>query len=280
MACAGTAQAAPQPGSAMIYVAMGDSFSSGLGIAPQAHPGAFEVCSRSTVNYPTLVAAALGAAEVRDVTCAGAGTADLSGPQLDLDGSLIAPQYDALTPDTTLVTVGIGGNDVGMFPLFVTCTNWLPEPFGLSCAQTSTAGGRDTMGERIEAFAPAYGAMIDEIRRRAPQARILLVGYPLGIRQDGCPGTQPVWPADANYERAKIDQLNSVMQQQAAAHQATYLDLGASADGHDVCAPVGERWIEGTIPSSPAATAPGHPNAAYHDNAARRILTVISHKTP
>lgn len=280
VACAGEVQAAPPPGPATVYVAMGDSYASGFGIAPQARPGSFGTCSRSTVDYPTQVAHVLGVAEFRDVTCGAASTANLAGPQTDLDGSPIAPQYDALTPDTTLVTVGIGGNDVGLSLLFFTCTNWLPEPFGRSCAEANTTDGTDTIGERIRAFAPTYGVVIDQIRRRAPQAQILLVGYPLGLRRDGCPETQPVWPADANYERARTDQLNTVMQQQAAAHGATYLDLAASTRGHDACAPVGDRWIEGAISTSPDAPASWHPNAAYHGNAAQQVLDAIEYGTP
>lgn len=269
-----TGQATPIP---QVYAALGDSFAAGVGITPLAPTasGLPSLCGQSSVDYPHLVAQQLGVARFLDVTCGGAVTADLAGRKPDFTGSL-APQYDALTPDTTLVTVGIGGNDIGLVQLGANCVNPLPEPMGSSCAALFTGGGRDLFSERIETFAPTYGTIIDQIRQRSPQARIMLVGYPIGIRHDGCPGIQPAWAADANYLQAKIDQLNAVMAAQAAANGAEYIDLDASTAGHDACAGPGRSWMTGVVPESLDSPVPMHPNAAGHRNTAQQVLAALA----
>ncbi|MFF7938478.1 SGNH/GDSL hydrolase family protein [Nocardia gamkensis] len=269
--------AAPASDVRSVYVAMGDSFSAGVGIAPMSSSSAVPgFCLRSEVNYPTLVARALAVTEFRDVTCGGATTDHLGGSQRGLAGDAAAPQYDALTPDTTLVSLGIGGNDIGLVQLAASCINPLPQPFGQACAANNTFGGRDLIGERIDTFAPTYATVIGEIRRRAPRAQIVLVGYPTGIRNGGCPGVQPAWADDANYLQAKIDRLNAVMAEQADRQDAIFVDLAPSTRGHDACAPPAASWMVGVIPTSADALVPLHPNAAGHENTARQVLAALS----
>jgi len=277
-ACTATPHAVPgqSPEPATVYVALGDSFSAGVALPPLVNPVSPGICLRSTVNYPSVVAGALGVTRFRDVTCSGAVMADLAGRQSDMDGSPIAPQYDALTVDTTLVTVGVGGNDIGLVGLGVGCINVLPEPAGRSCAAANTAGGADLVGETIEAFAPAYAEMIEQIRARAPLARILLVGYPTGIRPEGCFDRQPVWAVDAAYLQAKIDQLNAVMAEQADAHGAEYVDVATSSASHDACAAPGQVWMVGALPTDPGAIASMHPTAAGHRNSAQQVLNTLA----
>ncbi|MFD9547916.1 SGNH/GDSL hydrolase family protein [Nocardia salmonicida] len=270
---AGAAHAQPEAEANPAYVALGDSFAAGFAILPLS-PTTTGICGRSAINYPSLVAKALNVTRFRDVTCAGATTHSLAGFQPDPMGLQPAqpPQYNALTPDTTLVTLGMGGNDIGLVELGVACINPLPESMGTSCAEINTAGGRDRIGERIEALAPTYGTVFAEIRRRSPLAHIVLVGYPVGIRPDGCAGDQPVQAQDATYLQSKLDQLNTVMAAQAAEHDVTFISLTASTRGHDACAALDQRWMVGALPSTPDAIAPLHPNAAGHANTAQQVL--------
>ncbi|MGW0176522.1 SGNH/GDSL hydrolase family protein [Rhodococcus sp. NPDC003322] len=258
---------ADTPSPPAVYVALGDSFSAGPGIAPNL---AVTGCLQSAVNYPHLVAAALHAAAFRDVTCSGATTGDLWQSQSPSRPA----QFDALTPDTTLVTVGVGANDVGLVPLAVGCLNFGPPPYGRSCAAARTPDGADSHAERADRLAATYAAVIGEIRSRAPRARVLLVGYPTAIRPGGCPGIQPVWPVDADYLESLIVRLNAAMA--TGATNATFVDLFPSTRGHDVCAPPQQRWIEGAVPTSVAAPIPLHPNAAGHENAAAQVLTAAA----
>jgi lysophospholipase L1-like esterase len=237
------------------YVALGDSAAAGplIPLPDLSAPG----CLRSTANYPKLAAARLGV-PITDVTCSGAVTADLTSPQ-STDLGTVPPQFDALGPGTTLVTVQIGGNDAGLVGLALSCVNLLPPPFGTSCRDTNTAGGRDVYGERIAGLAPRIAAVLDGIHQRAPGARVLVVGYTTYLRPNGCYPRVPLWARDANYIQAKIDQLNQVLADAAPAHGASYVDIRTPGIGKDVCASPSIRWVEPLVPQNVAA--PLHPNA-------------------
>jgi hypothetical protein len=257
----------------VVYVAMGDSFAAGSLVLP-----AKEVltCARSAVNYASLVAQKIKPAKFRDVTCGAATTAHFANPQPGIIAGTAAPQYDALSEDTTLVSVGIGGNDIGLVGLAVSCVNLLPQPVGTSCKATNTAGGVDKLAQKIDAFAATYGTVIEQIRARAPHAKILMVGYPTGIKKGGCWPVVPVWGADADYLQAALTRLNVRMAEQATAHGATYVDLAAPSVGHDMCKSAGTRWIEGLIPSlTTNGLVPLHPNAAGLRNAVPTVLAAM-----
>ncbi len=231
------------------YVALGDSSAAGPLILPQIDLP----CLRSGVNYPHIAAAELGA-QLTDVTCSGAVIPDFSENQF----GFVPPQYNALKPTTDLVTVAIGGNDTGLVAAALSCINLLPAPAGVSCKERYTAGGKDQLAARITATAPAFGQALDRIRALAPNARILVTGYGTYIRPDGCYPQIPVWPIDANYLQATVDRLNHMLATQSALHGATYVDLRKPSIGHDACAPITQRWLEGLIPTSDAA--PLHPS--------------------
>jgi lysophospholipase L1-like esterase len=237
------------------YVALGDSAASGP-LIPLPDPTMLG-CFRSTNNYPKLVAARLGV-PITDVTCSGADTNDMFNPQ-GTDLGTAPPQLDALTPDTTLVTLQIGGNDAGLVGLAESCLNLLPEWLsGSSCADENTAGGGDVYGARVAAVRPRVDAVLAEIHARAPSARVYVVGYTTYLPRNGCYPLVQVWPRDANYIQAKIDQLNQVLADAAAAGGATYVDIRTPGIGKDVCKAPAVRWTEPFIPANVAA--PLHPN--------------------
>ena len=272
-ACAGTEETAPAADYES-YVALGDSFTAGPGIPPQTEG---DPCGRSGSNYPTLVAAGLGIDNFVDASCGAATSLDFAMPQTTVRGGTVPPQYDSLRPDTELVTVGIGGNDIGLVQLALGCVNLSAPPEGASCAITNTTGGADRVDATIDAFAPTYTTVIDEIRRRSPEARIVLVGYPTGIRDGGCFPDQRIWPEDATYLQEKIDRLNTVMREQAEAADADYVDLRSSSRDHDVCAAPETRWMAGLQPA--AGSIPLHPNAAGHRNAADQVLAALTDRS-
>ncbi|RSN66706.1 GDSL family lipase [Streptomyces sp. WAC 04229] len=269
--CASLALAAAVPPAGAVptaghYAALGDSFSSGLGIPTQTDA----TCGRSDHNYPTLVASAVGASSATDVTCAGATTRHITGSQ---DG--IAPQIDAVRADTAVVTLGIGGNDLDLAGTIKRCVllAYL-SPNGAPCKTSYTLGGTDEIGSRINATAPKVAAGLQAIRAKAPQARILLVGYPALVPDDGtaCRSTIPLATGDFPWLRDKTRQLNSVLSQVAAAGGATFVDTYTPSVGHDACKPAGVRWIE---PTDTAAAAGFHPNAAAHQNTAAGITALL-----
>lgn len=252
------------------YVALGDSAAAGP-LIPNPDLS-FLGCLRSTANYPKLVAQQLGLT-IKDVTCSGADTVDMTNPQ-ETDLGTAPPQFDALTPDTAVVTLHIGGNDAGLTGLAESCLNLLPPPFGDSCMEENTAGGRDVYGERVAAVAPKVAAVLDGIHARSPQARVFVVGYTHYIRNNGCYPRVQVWGKDANYVQAKVDQLNQVLADAAAAGGATYVDLRTPGIGHDVCQSSSVRWVEPFIPGNVAA--PLHPNARGMAGMAQVVGAAIS----
>ncbi|MDI2031277.1 SGNH/GDSL hydrolase family protein [Saccharopolyspora sp. TS4A08] len=233
------------------YVAMGDSAAAGP-LVPGPDPNL--LCFRSTMNYPQIAAARLGA-QLRDVTCSGADTEDFSGRQ----HFVLPPQYEALSDSTDLVTVTIGGNDVSLVQAAVSCLNALPEPVGASCADRFTADGGDELAERIDEFTPDLDAALDEIADRAPNAEVVVVGYGTYLPPGGCYPKEPMWARDADYIQSSVDRLSERLGERARAHGATFVDLGPVSEGHDVCRAPEQKYFEGVVPTSWAA--PLHPNA-------------------
>ncbi|MBN0048589.1 SGNH/GDSL hydrolase family protein [Streptomyces actuosus] len=183
---ASAASAVPESAGGRNYVALGDSYASAPGVPEPTDPG----CGRSSQNYPSLVARQRYA-HLTDVTCAGATTASLA---LGTDGR--PAQYDALRRDTDLVTVSIGGNDrVGFSAVLKTCaTLSRTDPTGAPCRGHYTEGGRERLLEGIATTAPKVDAVLATIHRRAPHAKVLLVGYPPVFDDDGTGCTSPAAP--------------------------------------------------------------------------------------
>ncbi|HEY1177374.1 MAG TPA: SGNH/GDSL hydrolase family protein, partial [Phytomonospora sp.] len=232
-----------------VYVALGDSAASGPLIPNQTLPDLG--CWRSDHNYAHLTAQAVGAATLRDVTCSGADTGDMYGSQHTDLGS-VPPQLDALTQDTTLVTVQIGANDVGLTDFIQDCLNLLPPPVGDACNDDYQSGGQDEWRVKTDALRPKLVTLAADIRARAPHARIFLVGYATYARQDGCYPRVPIIKQDANYIRATLQYFNLMLAQQAAAAGIAFVDLQTPSQGHDPCTSRSVRWIEPYVPENPA----------------------------
>lgn len=256
-AAADTAAAGASAEAGEVYVALGDSMASGPLIPLPTGPLA---CGRSTENYAHELADRLGVAELRDVTCSGARTDHMTRPQslslLGVDMGEAPPQFDALGADTTLVTLTIGGNDAGLVGVAQDCMQL--DPTADLCKDRFTEGGVDTVAQRIEAMGPKLGAVLDGIRARAPQARVLVTGYGDYIKPGGCWPYQPVLAADADWLQGSVNHMNRVIADRAAAHGAEYVDVFTPSRGHDACQPPGDKWVEGYVPTAPAA--PLHPN--------------------
>ncbi|HVV22968.1 MAG TPA: SGNH/GDSL hydrolase family protein [Pseudonocardiaceae bacterium] len=240
------------------YVALGDSYASGPLIPNQSLDPIG--CARSDHNYAGDLTRALGIPTLVDVTCGGATTDDMTAPQSVPLGSN-PPQFDALTPDTDLVTVTIGGNDIGFTSILETCAEEsLTNPFGNPCQKHYTAGGTDQLAAAVNATAPKVAAVLAGIRARAPQAQIVVVGYlrilpPTG----GCWPIVPIARGDVPYLNGVETELNTMLGQQAADAGDLFVNPGPIT-GHDVCQPESTKWVEGIVPTAPAF--PVHPNAA------------------
>jgi lysophospholipase L1-like esterase len=253
------------------YVALGDSYTSGPLIPVQSGG----LCLRSSENYASLTAADLGYPLV-DASCAGSTTANMAQDQTDLGIEINAPELDSLTSGTSLVTLGIGGNDIGFLDIIETCAEEsLADPFGDPCTEHYTTGGTDQLLAAIEATGPKVAAVLQAIHQRSPHAAVYVVGYPdiLPEDGDGCWPIVPIAYGDVAYLRQTETELNAMLAGEADANGATYVDTYTPTIGHDVCQPIGVKWIEGLVPTSPAA--PFHPNALGEAAMAKALESAI-----
>ncbi|GAA2227570.1 MULTISPECIES: SGNH/GDSL hydrolase family protein [Kitasatospora] len=270
------------------YVALGDSYTAGVRIAPQT--GTPAGCTRSGANYPSLVARALGLSgqAFTDVSCSGATTRDLTGAQRTGDGTN-GPQLDALSPATRLVTLGIGGNDAGFAEVLGRCAEeglkrslvagLTGEPTADSPCRGHYTGadGRDQLQQRVDAVGERLGELLREVKRRSPQARVYVVGYPELLPADpaSCGATlgRSVAAGDIAFLNEKEQQLNAMLRQRAEAAGAGYVDTYAPSSGHDMCAGEANRWIEPPFPAH--GLAPVHPNAVGQQGMAAAVLQAV-----
>ncbi|MER5864814.1 SGNH/GDSL hydrolase family protein [Kitasatospora sp. NPDC002040] len=279
-----TAPAAQADTGAGSYVALGDSYAAGA-LVPNQSGG---LCLRSDQNYGHLVAAALKSTSYTDVTCSAAKIRHLTEAQY----GVYQPQLNALAANTSLVTLGIGGNDLGVSDLGVaeliaTCVGGaVVNPFGTPCKDVYADGhwawrdwqfqwvyGEDKLRTRIADAAPQLADGLRRIHAKSPNAKVLLVGYPSVVPAVGtnCIGRQPVTSGDVEYLHGVLSDLNAMLARTAAANGATYVDTATPTKGHDACSDT--PWIEGLLPSSPAA--PFHPNAAGEKAMAGAVLKVL-----
>lgn len=230
------------------YVALGDSFSSGPLIPLMRNDASG--CFRSTNNYPAYVADLLDVATYRDATCAGAVTADLRRSQAVLLGSTRPPpQLDALSGETDLVTLGIGGNEFGLFGSIIGgCSRLVPwQSPGSPCRDTFVdAQGGDTKARDALRIGRPVTRAVRAVRAAAPKAEVLVVGYPQLMPADGSCRTAGLTAGDAAWASGIQVLLNRSLERAAEAGGATYVDLTRASRGHDVCAGK-DAWVNGRI---------------------------------
>ncbi|MEU1826298.1 MULTISPECIES: SGNH/GDSL hydrolase family protein [Streptomyces] len=275
-AVAGPAQAASPAGSGTSYsgtsyVALGDSYAAGAGI-PASSGG---LCLRSDRSYGRLLAASLKPVSYTDVTCAAAKVGALTTAQTDVGIRVNGPQLDAVKPDTKLVTLTIGGNnlgtsDLGFVDVVVACSGLaLTNPFGAPCRDFY----KDTLSKRLDAVAPQLADGLQRIHAKAPGAKVLIVGYPSVVPDDPrtCLGKMPITTGDIAYLRTVLGDLNKMAARTAAANDATFVDTLTPTTGHDPCS--ADPWVEPLIPGKP--TLPLHPNATGERVRADAVLNAL-----
>ncbi|HEX3510091.1 MAG TPA: SGNH/GDSL hydrolase family protein [Solirubrobacteraceae bacterium] len=252
------------------YVAMGDSYTAAPGVLPPS-PTAPADCAQSAANYPHLVAAALGLS-LTDVSCSGAKTEDFTVAQFPDQ----PPQFDALTPSTEIVTVGMGGNDHNLFgTLLAGCTALdAGQPnVGAPCREHYEAFVRTTYKEDVR---PAEEAL-ERIHALSPNAQVFVVGYPdITPTHGSCPASMPWTTGDLRWFRNRVQLAgNAMLRREAHRQHATFVNTFSASIGHDVCQPPGVRWIEPLIGSLTGV--PVHPNAVGEQHDALAVEKAMTH---
>jgi lysophospholipase L1-like esterase len=254
------------------YVALGDSYSSAAGVQPFV-PGSPPACSRSQLNYPHDIAAATGADDFTDVTCSGARTSDFFASQ----SPGVAPQLDAVTKETKLVTMTIGGNDGGAFSgilnACVSASLTSGSIFGNPCQQKYGSTFNDIVADQTY---PNLVNALTAVHKKAPSATVVILGYPRVLPDTGVPACYPSMPismGDVPYVVDWAKTLNSAVEKAAVETGSRYIDMSASSFGHDACQLPGTRWIEPL--SNPINASPVHPNAAGEAAMAEQTLAQL-----
>ncbi|RZU54110.1 lysophospholipase L1-like esterase [Krasilnikovia cinnamomea] len=220
IATATPAAAAAADSSDWDYVALGDSYSSGVGASGQSG-----ICLRSPNGYPGLWDKANDPATFRSVACSGATTDTLRSSQLS-----------ALNSSTDLVTVTIGGNDVGFASTIITCT--LSSDSG--CA-AKVAEGMKKLKEQMPA---KFNATYREIRAKAPNATVVVLGYPILFDENApsCGFAGMSIPKRKSINAGAVE-LNKAIKAHAQAAGFRWSDVSDEFAGHGICGP--SPWLHG-----------------------------------
>jgi lysophospholipase L1-like esterase len=229
----GQAQAAAGP-----YTALGDSYSSGVGTR-NYYPDSGS-CYRGPQAYPVQVAARLGA-QLTFVACSGARVPD------------VLNQLGSLNASTAYVTVSVGGNDAGFADVITKCA--YPWPW------TCTADINNANNYIRNTLPGALNNLYNQIRTRAPNARVAVVGYPRLFNGEQCNFAARISPAEQSALNATADLLATTIAGRAAAYGFGFVDVRTPFTGHAVCDDV--EWLNGL--SNPVLES-YHPNGAGQTN--------------
>ncbi len=227
----GLARSAPAAADRDRYVALGDSFSSGVGTGSYTLSRS---CARGTYAYPWLVSQQRPNTALTFVACSGATTA-----------SLMRTQIRSVSSGTDIVTVTIGGNDIGFSELIARCTL-------LDCS-TSLDRTRSTLSSLL---GPRLDRVYTAIQRRAPDAKVVVLGYPRVFSSTGCQITPGITSAERSRANRLADGLDRVIASRAAAFGFSYLSAITPFAGHATCSSA--AWLNGL--QLPSLTESYHPN--------------------
>ncbi|MEV8067896.1 SGNH/GDSL hydrolase family protein [Streptomyces sp. NPDC085995] len=215
---AASAQASQQTAVAGGYVALGDSYSSGVGAG--SYISSSGSCDRSTKAYPYLWNAAHAPSSFSFTACSGAKTDDV-----------LAGQLSPLNSATSLVSLTIGGNDAGFADVMTTCVT-SSDSTCISRINTARAYVTSTLPGKLD-------NLYSVIRGKAPSARVVVIGYPrfykLGQTCIGLSDTKRSAINDAS------DLLDATIAKAAANHGFVFGDVRTTFSGHEICS--GDSWL-------------------------------------
>ena len=229
----GAAHAAPPS-----YVALGDSYSSGVGTRSYLNDGTS--CQRSVYAFPSLIAAAKGYA-LNFRACSGAKVSDVTNTQLS-----------ALSAGTSYVTISVGGNDAGFTSVITTCA----QPAWLSDCNGAVSKAQSYIKNVLPGL---LATLYSSIRSKAPNATVVVVGYPRLFNGEDCNALTWFSPSDESLLNATADLLDGKLAAAAAARGFAFANPTSAFIGHAVCG--NPEWLNGL--SNPISES-YHPNRLGH----------------
>ena len=220
------------------YVALGDSYSSGVGTRTYLNDGTS--CQRSLYAFPSLIAAAKGYA-LNFRACSGAKVSDVTSTQLG-----------ALSAGTSYVTISVGGNDAGFTSVITTCA----QPAWLSDCNGAVSKAQSYIKNTLPG---SLSTLYSSIRAKAPNAQVVVVGYPRLFNGEDCNALTWFSPSDESLLNATADLLDSKLAAAAAARGFAFANPTSAFIGHAVCG--NPEWLNGL--SNPISES-YHPNRTGH----------------
>lgn len=247
------------------YVALGSSMAAGPGIGPRAQ-GAPRWSGRSAHNYAHLVAERMNL-ELVDVTFSGATTAHILADRQH--GA--PPQIAALDGSEAVVTVTIGGNDVGYVPLLMAAA--LPRRarrLPLLGTRIAELLDRDNRDRALSDVSDSLCAVAKAVCARAPRARVLFVDYLTMLPPAGV-SAPPISDADAELGRHVAATLERLTAEAAAASGCELISAGAASRDHHAWS--SQPWT--TTPAKCVVPLPGRPAPLHPNGAGMRAVAEL-----
>lgn len=230
------------------YVALGDSYASGVGTRSYIDDGSG--CSRSNSAYPPLIANEIGA-DLEFAACSGAKT-----------GDVLSKQLGGLSDSTDLVTITVGGNDTGWAGVVQKCAY----PYPWTCTAEIAAAEkfiRDQLPAKLH-------AVYDAVEDAAPNAEVIVLGYPRLFNGEECNAITRISPGEQAALNKAADLLVTTIGTVAGSHDFEYVDVRDAFTGHSVCDDT--EWINGL--SYPIAES-YHPNKAGQQSGYFTLLNAL-----
>jgi lysophospholipase L1-like esterase len=258
------------------YVALGDSYSSGEGAyVLAADRAAVNRCHRTSQSYVHEVARAFQFARGSAFwACSGATASSVLRVRAGEP-----PQVERVDAGTSLVTISIGGNDVGFSRVLATCVIKLP-----------WNGGCQAQGEeiatRMAALRLSLTGVLDRVTARAPSARVVVLGYPRLFSEARGVGLDNISVGDQRWLNARARELNELIRQvvrdadgrvvaERGKGSVEFVDAYSGFAGHEVGS--ADPYVHGLDVNLMAFRAEAH---SFHPTAAgyRRLAELVTRR--
>ncbi len=302
------------------WAALGDSYTAGVFVGTPQPPlggASRDGCDRTSDAYPGLVERELEEfppgkfVHLTNVSCGAAVITDIADTKQTPISPVqppaagwkeVDPQIKRakLNDDTDIVTIGVGGNSLPFGGMLLKCLE-LGATLGKTCREyyTSPPEGEESIEEKLARVQDEYVEMLAKVHEAAPNAKVITVGYPAVLPEEGSACNRLLLTELSAIKHADIDwlresvlkPLNSTIQRVTSFFGDRYADVYSSSVGHDACQPAGTKWVEGICgdaedywPAKVGKLNCGaiskrvtlvHPNAAGHANTAAHVERAI-----
>ncbi len=254
-------------------LALGDSYSSGEG-AGEYQPGTDggdNSCHRSRNAWPTLLAHRRGLGVLPSIACSGATLTDLmAGRTGSGQPERRVSQLARISGNPTVVTVTIGGNDLGFRSVIENC-------IASDCIATYHRRSGDVLDARIDDLARRLPAAYRAIRAAAPHARVFVIDYPRLFPGGtaNCAALHRITPAEGDFLNGKIERADIAILDAARAAGVTGIDVSTALHGGELTCS-GTQYLNRASPQLELLSASFHPNAAGQERLARAVATALA----